>query len=161
MIKKLGIVALALIAFGGTMSAYAWWDTLEESQNETLTIGEGTDLVVAVNATAPVGKVLVPSGVIMGINDVNEIVLSYDLNISKEAQNDLTLITSTSNILIDGNNDYSSFVNIVVSPSSTNVNTSVITVTVTITLSEPTTQEIYNAIINSDITFDLTFAATQ
>ena len=102
MIRRLAIVALAIVAFGGTVSAYAWWDTLEVTQNEVLEIGEGTDLVVEVNTSAPVGKVLVPSGVVLGINDVNEIVLSYDLNLSKEAQSALTLNTSVSNVEIDG-----------------------------------------------------------
>ncbi len=161
MIKKLVIVALAVVAFGGTMSAYAWWDTLEETQSETLTIGEGTNLILEVNATAPAGKVLVPSGVIMGINDVNEIVLSYDINLSKETQSDLTLNINASNVLIDGAADYASLVNIVISPSTTNINNGVVTVTVTITLSEPTTLEIYEAIFDGNITFDLTFVATQ
>ncbi len=160
MIRRLAIVALAIVAFGGTVSAYAWWDTLEVTQNEVLEIGEGTDLVVEVNTSAPVGKVLVPSGVVLGINDVNEIVLSYDLNLSKEAQSALTLNTSVSNVEIDGDDSYASYVNIDITPSSTSINNGVITVTVTITLTEPLTEAIYDEIINADISFDLTFNAS-
>ena len=160
MIKKLVIVALAFAMFGGTMSAYAWWDSLAETQSETLTIGEGTDLVLAVNATAPAGKVLVPSGVVMGVNDVNEIVLSYDVNLSKEAQSDLELIIGVSNILIDGESTNASLVNIAVTPSTASINGDVVTVTVTVTLTEPLTESIYNAVVNGDITFDLTFNAS-
>jgi hypothetical protein len=160
MIKKLAILVVALVALGGTVSAYAWWDTLQESQSETLTIGEGTDLVVAANAVAPAGKVLVPSGVVLGVNDVNSIVLSYDLNLSKEAQSALTLSSSVSNILIDGSSVNAGLVNISVTPSSTSINNGVVTVTVTVTLTEPTTEAVYDAIINNDITFDLTFNAS-
>lgn len=161
MIKKLAIVALAVVAFGGTVSAYAWWDTLQETQSETLTVGEGTDLLLEVNATAPAGKVLVPSGVIMGVNDVDEIVLSYDVVLSKQAQSDLTLSVSVSNILISGSADYASYVNIGITPSSASINSDTITVTVTVTLTTPATEAIYNAIYNGDITFDLTFVAVQ
>ena len=72
MIKKLAIVLVALLALGGTVSAYAWWDTLQETQNETLTVGEGTDLEVAVLAAAPAGKVLIPAGNTLGVNDVTQ-----------------------------------------------------------------------------------------
>lgn len=160
MIKKLAILLVALVAFGGTVSAYSWWDTLQVEQSETLTIGEGTDLVLAVNATAPEGKILVPSGVVMGVNDIDEIVLSYDINLSKETQSDLELNIEASNILIDGAAANASLVNIDISPEDTDINDDVVTITVTVTLTEPLTEAIYNAIINGDITFDLTFNAS-
>ncbi len=159
MIKKLAIVLVALLALGGTVSAYAWWDTLQETQNETLTVGEGTDLVVAVNAAAPAGKVLIPTGNVLGVNDVNEIVLTYDVNLSKEAQSDLTLAVSASNVLVGGDATNASLVNIAITPNQA-VNSTVVSVTVTVTLTEPSTEAIYNAIINDDITFDLTFIAS-
>ncbi len=160
MIRKLSILLVVLAAFGGTVSAYSWWDTLQVTQSETLTIGEGTDLVLAVNATAPAGKVLVPDGVVLGVNDVDEIVLSYDVNLSKEAQSDLELNTSVSNLLIDGDDTYISYVVIDVTPSTVDINDDTITVTVTVTLTEPLTEVIYNAVVNGDITFDLTFNAS-
>ena len=160
MIRKLVIALVALLALGGTVSAYAWWDTLQETQSETLTVGEGTDLVVAVNATAPAGKVLIPAGKVLGVNDVNSIVLSYDVNLSKTTQSDLTLDVAASNVQIDGSTTNAGLINIAISPASTAVNSSVVTVTVTVTLTEPTTEAIYNAIINGDITFDLTFVAS-
>lgn len=159
MFKKLAIVLVALLALGGTVSAYAWWDTLQETQNETLTIGEGTDLVVAVNASAPAGKVLIPTGNVLGVNDVNEIVLTYDVNLSKEAQSDLTLAVTASNVQIGGDAANAGLVNIAITPDQA-VNSNVVTVTVTVTLTEPATEAIYNAIINDDITFDLTFIAS-
>lgn len=161
MMRKLMIALVALLALGGTVSAYAWWDTLQETQSETLTIGEGTDLVVAVTATAPVGKVLVPSGVVLGANDVDSIVLTYDVNLSKEAVSDLNLSVSASNVQINESTTNAGLVNIAVTPNvATPVNnTTVVTVTVTVTLNEPTTEAEYNAIVNQDITFDLTFSA--
>lgn len=158
MFKKLAIVLVALLAFGGTISAYAWWDTLQEEQNETLTVGEGTDLVVAVNAAAPAGKVLIPANNVLGINDVNSIVLTYNVNLSKELQSDLTLSVVASNVEIGGDATNAGLVNIAITPDQS-VNNGVVLVTVTVTLTEPTTEAIYNAIINDDITFDLTFNA--
>ena len=159
MFKKLAIVLVALLALGGTVSAYAWWDTLQETQNETLTVGEGTDLVVNVTASAPSGKVLIPAGQVLGVNDVNEIVLQYNVNLTKELQSDLTLAVTASNVLIGGDATNAGLVNIAITPNQ-NINSSTVSVTVTVTLTEPTTAEIYNAIINDDITFDLTFNAS-
>ena len=160
MFKKLAIIAVALFAFGGTVSAYAWWDTLQETQSETLTVGEGTDLVVAVNATAPVGKVLVPNGVVMGVNDVDSIVLTYDVNLSKEAASALNLTVVASNIQIGGTTTNASLVTVAIAPTTT-VNNGVVLVTVTVTLTEPATELVYNAVVNQPITFDLTFTAAQ
>ncbi len=161
MIKKIIILVVAVaVTFGGSISAYSWWDTLQEQQVEELTIGEGTDLILAVNATAPVGKVLVPSGVVMGVNDVDEIVLSYDINLSKEAQNDLELNVVVSELLINGNVANISLVNISVTPSTVDINDNVVTITVTVSIDEPLTEAIYNDIANGDITFNLTFNAS-
>lgn len=160
MFKKLAILLVALVALGGTVSAYAWWDTLQETQSETVTIGEGTDLVVAVNATAPVGKVLVPTGKAIGTNDVDSIVLTYDVNLSQATTNDLTLNVAASNVLIGGDATNAGLVNIHITPSTTAVNSGTVLVTVTVTLTEPATEAIYNAIVNGSITFDLTFSAT-
>ena len=33
MFKKFAIVLVALFAFGGTVSAYAWWDQLQVQEN--------------------------------------------------------------------------------------------------------------------------------
>jgi hypothetical protein len=160
MIKKLAVVLVALLVFGGSVSAFAWWDTLQETQNETVTIGEGTDLVVAVNASAPAGKVLVPSGVTIGVNDVESIVLTYDVNLSKVTASDLTLGVTATNVTIDGDGTYAGLVGIVINPSSTNINNGNVVVTVTVTLTEPTTEAIYDSIVNGVISFDLVFNAS-
>lgn len=159
MFKKLAIVLVALLALGGTVSAYAWWDTLQEEKSETLTVGEGTDLVVNVNVSEQAGKNLIPTGNVLGVNDVNEVVLTYDVNLSKQLQSNLTLGVTASNVLIGGDATNAGLVNIVITPNQ-DINSDVVTVTVTVTLTEPTTEAIYNAIINDDITFDLTFIAS-
>jgi hypothetical protein len=159
MIKKLAIALVALLAMGGTVSAFAWWDTLTETQNETLTIGEGTDLVVGVNVAAPAGATLIPNGFVLGPNDVDSIVLSYNVNLSKVTASDLTLSVSATNVTIGGLTTNAGLVGIVISPSSTTINNSVVVVTVTVTLSEPASEAVYNAVINGQIAFDLVFNA--
>ncbi len=160
MIKKLAIALVALLALGGTVSAFAWWDTLQETQNETLTVGEGTDLVLATVATAPAGKVLVPSGVILKTNDVNEITLTYNVNLDQTLATALNLNVAASNVQVGGATTHAGLVNINITQASSTVNNTQVLVTVVVTLTEPADEAAYNAIINQDITFDLTFSAS-
>jgi len=161
--KKLMVVLVALLALGGTVTAYSWWDNLEEQKSETLVVGEGIDLVVSDSVVTPAGKVLVPSEAVLKANDITEIVLTYNVNLDKAANQALDLNVVESNVLVGGVNTYSSLVEFVISTdvTATTVNADVVVVTVTISLGNPVDQTAYNAIINQDITFDLTFTATQ
>ena len=161
MFKKLIAVLAMVIVLGGSTMAFAWWDDLQKTQNETLTIGEGVTLEVAAVATAPVGKVLVPAGVVLKANDVTSIVLTYNVKLDLAAVAALNLAVSSSNVQINGSATNAGLVNIVISPATTTVNATNVLITVTITLTAPATVEIYNAIINQPITFTLTFTATQ
>lgn len=158
--RTLFIVALVVLLLGSTVGAYAYWDNLQQTQAETITIGAGTTLTVTADAVAPAGKVLVPAGTVIKADDVEEIVLTYNVKLDKAAVANLNLAVVASNIKINDSTTNASLVTVDVSLASATVNNSDVVVTVTVTLSEPGTQAIYDAIINQDITFDLTFTAT-
>lgn len=159
--KKLLVILGALLVLGGSASAYAWWDTLQQTSNETITIGEGVTLNVNATATVPAGKVLVPAGVVLKANDVESVVLTYDVFLDFAATSDLPLTVTASNILINGSATNAGLVNVNISLAQNVVNSTAVVATVTVTLTEPTTEAEYLAIANQDITFTLTFTATN
>lgn len=149
------VVALILALIGLTASSFAYWDRLTtEDKDNTVYIGEGAELKVTKNVT--VTGNLIPKTAVLGVGEVYEVVLEYDVKLSKEAQEDLVLNVEASNVLIGGDDTYSDLVNIEITGDFL-VNASGTKITVTVTLTEPTTSEIYEAIFGKTITFDLTF----
>lgn len=149
------VVALILALIGLTASSFAYWDRLTtEDKDNTVIIGEGAELKVTKNVT--VTGALIPKTAVLGVGEVYEVVLEYDVKLSKEAQEDLVLNVEASNVLIGGDDTYSDLVNIEIT-GDIFVNASGTKITVTVTLTEPTTSEIYEAIFGKTITFDLTF----
>jgi hypothetical protein len=163
MFKKLLVALIAFTAIGGTMSAFAWWDNLEQEQSETLTIGEGTNLVLTETVQAPVGHTLVPAGSVLKLNDVESITLEYTVNLDQTALTALNLGVVADNVLIGTTADATNIVDIDITLGNTTVNNNTVTVTVVITLDETKIpdQVTYDAVANEAITFDLTFTATQ
>ena len=159
--KGIMFLVLALLVIGGSIGAYAWWDNLTQTQDETLTIGQGVTLEVDAVAIAPAGKFLVPAGVVLKANDVEEVVLTYNVKLDLEAVTALNLSVVESNVLIGGEATHAGLVNIDIDLAATTVNNADVLVTVTVTLDVPVDQTTYNAIINQAITFTLTFTATQ
>ena len=158
--KVLAAIIVALL-LGGTALAFSWWDNLSQTQNETIEIGDGVTLNVAAVATVPVGKVLVPAGVVLKANDVDEIVLTYNVALDQAALTALNLSVVASDVQIGGSTDNADLVNISISQASATVNDANVLVTVTVTINEPSTQAIYDLIKNQNITFTLTFTGSQ
>jgi hypothetical protein len=158
--KVLAAIIVALL-LGGTAFAFSWWDNLSQTQNETIEIGEGVTLNVSAVATVPAGKVLVPAGVVLKANDVEEIILTYNIKLDQTALDDLNLSVEATDVQIGGSTDNIDLVNINISQSSATVNDADVLVTVTITIDEPSTQAIYDLIKNQAITFTLTFTGSQ
>lgn len=160
---KKRILALIIIAllFSGTAMAFAYWDNLEQTQSETINIGEGVTLQVSAVATVPAGKVLVPAGSVLKANDVEEVVLTYNVNLDQTALVALNLDVVASNVQVGGSTTNAGLVNVSISQASATVNDSAVLVTVTVTLNEPADSAVYAAVINQAITFDLTFTGTQ
>ena len=162
MIKKLiTSLILVVILFGGTSVAFSYWDNLQQTENvSNVSVGEGVTLELDILATVPNGKVLVPVGKAQTSDSVEEIVLTYNVYLDKQTNNDLDLTVISSNILIGGSSDHSDLVNIDISKASDFVNDSEILITVTISVDAPTSQEQYDAIKNQAVTFTLTFEAS-
>ena len=159
MFKKLAIVLVALFAFGGTVSAYAWWDTLQETQlDQQLTIGVGTDLSITV--TADDGALtLVPNEALLGDNDTKSYTFDYTLVLSKQLAADATLDATVSNITVGGIANPGA---ITVAPTydTQNINAdSPVTVTLTVTMADILEAD-YATYANQVIEFDVTFNAS-
>ncbi|MDD4355488.1 MAG: hypothetical protein PHP61_06290 [Candidatus Izemoplasmatales bacterium] len=161
MFKKFMAAIAVAIVLGGSAFAYAWWDNLDQTQEETLTIGQGVTLEVAASAVAPEGKFLVPTGAVLKANDVTEIVLTYNVALDQAVINPLTLSVVASDVLINADATYADLVNINIVKAETTVNNADVLVTVTVTLTEPATELAYNAVHNQPITFTLSFSAAQ
>lgn len=159
MFKKFAIVLVTLFAFGGTVSAYAWWDTLQEEQlDQQLTIGVGTDLSITV--TADDGALtLVPAEALLGASDTKSYEFSYTLVLSKQLAVDATLNATVSNITVGGNANPGA---ITVTPTydTTNINAdSPVIVTLTVTMANIIEAD-YATYANKVIEFDVTFNAS-
>ncbi len=160
MFKKFLAVLIVAVLLGGTVLAFSYWDNLQQQEQEELNIGNGVTLVVSAVASAPAGKVLVPSGVVMKANDVTSVVLTYNVKLDEAALAALNLEVLASNIEIGGSAVNADLVNIVISLASSTVNASDVLVTVTVTLDQPATVGVYDVIKNQPITFDLTFTGS-
>jgi len=160
MFKKLVVCLIVAVLLGGTVLAFSYWDNLQQQEQEQLNIGNGVTLVVSAVATAPAGKVLVPSGVVMKANDVTSVVLTYNVKLDEAALAALNLEVLASNIEIGGSAVNADLVNVVISLASSTVNASDVLVTVTVTLDQPATVGVYDVIKNQPITFDLTFTGS-
>ena len=162
MFKKFAIVLVALFAFGGTVSAYAWWDQLQvQETGQTLTIGEGAVLSVSATVTPDAGKTLVPDEALLGANDVKSYEISYTLVLDKQLAADATLTATVSNIDVGGNGNPDSVINVAVSyddvAQGINADNDIV-VTLTVTMDDPS-QATYALVANQVITFDVTFLA--
>lgn len=159
MFKKLFAVLAVALVLGGTVMAFAYWDNLQQQQNETIEIGNGVTLELSAVAVAPAGKVLVPAGVVMKANDVDEVVLTYNVKLDEAALEALDLSVVASNIKIGGSDVNADLVNVEIALGSATVNDANVLVTVTVSLNQPATVAVYDVIKNQSITFDLTFSA--
>src|SRR5690606_26454859 len=122
MFKKLFAVLVVALLLGGTVLAFSYWDNLQQEQSETIVIGKGVTLQVAAVAEVPENKVLVPVGAVMKANDVNSIVLTYNVKLDQAAVNNLNLAVVASDILIGGSAENAGLVNINIVKASSTVN---------------------------------------
>lgn len=161
MFKKILAVIAVILLGGGSIYAFAYWDELEQTTNETIALGAGVTLTVDAVAIVPAGKFLVPEIAILKANDIKEIVLTYNVRLDLSVVTALDLAVVASNVLINGSAVNAALVNIGIVQAFTTVNAADVLVTVTITLTEPATFAIYELIRNQPITFSLTFTATE
>ena len=163
MLKRLSVILLVLFISLSAGLIYAYWDNLTVTKNETITIGEGLTVKVEAVATAPTGKVLIPStATYVGANDVKKITLTYNVAASKTVSSGTMSVTATaSNIKINDSTTHADLVTVTVSPSgSTTITTTPTVFTVEVTMDEPATQGAYDEVKGLPITFTLTFTGS-
>lgn len=156
--KLISAFVVMLFAFAAVVgTTYAWWNALENTQEEQITLGEGDEIIVT-EVTAGSG-ILIPESQTPTGSEVTEIIYTYEVSANDEAieAGAVNLTVAAQNILIGGDGTYASLVNIDITPSTTTVSGTPITITVTVTLTEPVDQTEYNAIVNQNITFDIVF----
>ena len=164
--KKLLLLFVTLLAIGGTMSGYAYWDTLTKTDTDnTVTIGVGVDLVLT-DVSNTGAFTLIPAGAVQGPTDVYSYVYVYNVVLSKEVTDsvlsgELNLSVVASSIEIGGATTHAGLIGIAIDNDLVIDEETEVVVTVTVTLTEPGDVDAYNAIINEAITFDLTFSATK
>ena len=154
--KRFWPLVIFLFLMAGTAFTYAFWDSLNKSDTQDITIGEGVTLIVTCDVE-PEGT-LVPESAILKEGDVTEVEYTYTVSLDKEIIEPLSLTVICSEITIDGNENLGNLVNVSIEAPEEIQNTSV-TVTVKVTLDEPDTEEDYNSVINQDISLKLEFTA--
>ena len=111
--KKIALVALLFISFGGSAGAFAWWNSLETERDVVVRVGEGVTIDVDLGNVTSSGS-LVPTGQVVLSNQVDKIELTYniklvaddfnggtgefDLNITRGA---LTMVGVTDSAILD------------------------------------------------------------
>ena len=157
--KKFLVAALLLLMVGSTSLAFAWWDSLETTENE-VTVGIGQGVTLQVNLAPQATDKLVPVGAVSQPDQVDEIVLTYNVNLDRTIEEELDLEVEVKNIQIGNSSDNAGLVNVAIgNPGS--IENDPVTVTLTVTLGMPGSQAIYEAIKTQNITFDVTFTASQ
>lgn len=164
-LKKILIIALAVIMFGGgTVGAYAWWDSLQVDVSETnvVTIGGGLDLVVATAVIDPAtdGN-LIPASAAATTGSTYSIDIDYDVNLDVAVDAPMTLSVNVTNITVDGvANPYGLIDVAITNPGS--IQNSTVTVTLTVTIDDSSLDPAdeaaaKTALEGNDISFDVTF----
>ena len=161
MLKRLMVVLILMLIVASSTIAFAWWDNLSQTDEQTLLIGQGVTLEVDAVVTAPEGKVLVPKGIVMKVGDVDLVELTYNVKLDYEVIEDLDLSVIAKNILIGDSDKNSDLDNIDIVLNQEQVNSEDVFVKVYISLDMPESEAQYNEIINQKITFTLDFEANQ
>ncbi len=128
-------------AFTSTSALSYWKEVTVPLDIELVTIGEPVEVVIEdLNKDREI-KYLVPSGYILTTDETDQIVLEYEVGVSKELLNVVDLHINVEDILVDGDSIYSHLVNITVMGSSDEVildlYNSTILITIVIQLEEP------------------------
>lgn len=158
--KKLLALLILFVVIGGSVSAFAYWDSLSvDETGNSVTLGHGVTLTLS-SSTVDSTDNLVPSGVVMKTGDVTSIVFTYNVKLDEAVPTDLALTSTVSNVVVGDGTAALNALSIPVVSGSNTVNGTDVQVFVTVTLTEPTDQALYVALQNNAvITFDVNFTA--
>lgn len=116
-------------------SAFAFWrEVTVTTEVEIITLGTPIEILVTDLNQINADLRLVPSGYAMAVGDVELIELSYDIGVSRELLNEVTLQVLINDILIDGSDTYSHLVKIQVMGEEGGVELDLYNDTITITI---------------------------
>jgi len=116
-------------------SAFAFWrEVTVTTEVEIVTLGSPIEILVTDLNQSIDDLRLVPSGYAMAVGDVELIELSYDIGVSRELLNQVTLQVLITDILIDGSDTYNHLVKIEVMGEEGGVELDLYNDTITITV---------------------------
>ena len=184
-VVQIAITAMLLMSLSFTTTAvFAYWReiTLEDVVVITATSEKGE--LILTNLTGSFEGQLVPEGRAVFVGEVEEVILTYTIGVSKDLINEMNLTISAVDVLIGGEDTYSHLVDIEILGSKDRITISMyndlITISVRVRLIEPIDQQeaidlgldldlvnvedsraAFNAIAGQDITFGLHFRLTK
>lgn len=109
---QLATVLFLLIGFIFTSaSALSYWREVTVSRDvELVTIGEPVEIIIEDLNDHTNLQQLVPMGYVMTVGETEEVVLEYQVSVSRELLNTVDLIVNVDNILINNDTTYSHLV---------------------------------------------------
>ena len=164
--KRIALIALLFISFTASATAFAWWNSIQETDGVTIPIGAGDQIILKISLEEQTNLALVPSDVAYNVDtQTQEVIIEFDVNLEGTTgpgtvSGSLDLSVTYNNVLIGDSDDHNDLVNITIKQGVLN-NEDILRITVTVTLDRPDTQAVYDAIKNQDITFDVIFTATE
>lgn len=144
-------IALLLV----TLISFHSWANLSAA---TIELNEKALIEVNVDMTVPEGKNLVPKGVIMGVNDINEITLTYKVKLKGDISRDYNLNVYTDKLKVGNTKEFNHLVNFEYDFEQT-IDEKETNVIITVSLNEPSNEKEYLGIVNKNITFSIVFQA--
>ena len=154
--KTILIIFLLFIVVGITLFSYLYMMESKYLSATELTLEENEIVEVKRTLSHDPSKRLIPKGAILGVDDVNQVVISYLVTL--DDSQDLTLDVRVNNLLIGNSPDYNHLINIDIIQNNENNNYKVEAI---LTLNMPANESEYKAIVNQVITFSLVFSAQK
>ncbi len=133
---RVGTLLLLVIGLAFTMtSAFAFWKEVTVTDEvEVITIGDPVQILIT-DLNIDNGTLnLVPAGYAMAVGDVEKVELHYDVGVSKELLNQVTLRITVNDLLIDGDDTYSHLVRVTIMGSENGADLDLFNDTIRITV---------------------------
>lgn len=152
--KKVFVAILMVVAILLTFHSFNQMNEKQFVSGSQIILEENQELVLNKKLTVDSNKRLVPIGAILGEGEVNEVKVSYFVEMPDIES--IGLKIEIKNVLIGNDNTYSDLVNISIIQTSVGKNANVEAI---ITLNMPASEVEYRSLLNQPITFNLVFTA--
>lgn len=151
--RTIFIVLLLVGAFLITLNSYNEFNNDKNVSASQISLHENEEIVINRTLSHNSNKRLIPTGAVLGINDIDEVVFMYEVNINEN--DDLKLFVETQNVLIGNSSELSRFINFDIKINNEN---NCYKVKVLLSLNMPANEVEYNSIINQQISFSIVFS---